>query len=69
MNAKPKGGKGHAETERNELIRARRAEGVSFTKIGKEFGVSQTRVIQICYPEKALRIEAEKRKRAKECGE
>ena len=69
MNQKNKGGRGLACTERNEQIRAARAAGDSFDKIAAAFGISKSRVIQICNPEKTKQIEADKRKRARECGE
>lgn len=69
MNQKNKGGRGLACTERNEQIRAARAAGDSFDKIARDSGISKSRAIQICNPEKTKKIEADKRKRAKECGE
>lgn len=69
MNQKNKGGRGLACTERNEQIRAARAAGDSFDKIARDFGISKSRAIQLCNPEKARQIEADKRKRARECGE
>ena len=69
MNQKNKGGRGLACTERNEQIRQARADGDSFDKIAADFGISKSRAIQLCNPEKTKQIEADKRKRAKECGE
>lgn len=69
MNQKNKGGRGLACTERNEQIRAARASGDSFDKIASDFGISKSRAIQLCNPEKTKQIEADKRKRARECGE
>ena len=69
MNQKNKGGRGLACTERNELIRSARADGWSFDKIALAFDISKSRAIQLCNPEKTKQIEADKRKRAKECGE
>lgn len=69
MNQKNKGGRGLACTDRNEAIRAARAAGDSFDKIAIAFGISKSRAIQICNPEKTKQIEADKRKRARECGE
>lgn len=69
MNQKNKGGRGLACTERNERIRAARAAGDSFDKIALDFGISKSRAIQLCNPEKTKQIEADKRKRARECGE
>jgi hypothetical protein len=69
MNQINKGGRGLACTERNEAILAARAAGDSFDKIAAAFGISKSRVIQICNPEKTKKIEADKRKRARECGE
>ena len=69
MNQKNKGGRGLACTERNEQIRAARADGWSFDKIALAFDISKSRAIQLCNPEKAKQIEADKRKRARECGE
>ena len=69
MNQKNKGGRGLACTERNEQIRAARAAGDSFDKIARDFGISKSRAIQICNPEKTKQIEVDKRKRARVCGE
>lgn len=69
MNQKNKGGRGLACTERNEQLRAARAAGDSFDKIARDFDISKSRAIQICNPEKTKQIEADKRKRARECGE
>lgn len=69
MNQKNKGGRGLACTERNEAIRAARSAGDSFDKIALAFDISKSRAIQLCNPEKTKQIEADKRKRARECGE
>lgn len=69
MNQKNKGGRGLACTDRNEQIRAARAAGDSFDKIARDFCISKSRAIQLCNPEKTKQIEADKRKRARECVE
>lgn len=69
MNQKNKGGRGLACTERNEAICAARLGGASYDHIARDFGISKSRAIQLCNPEKTKQIEADKRKRARECGE
>ncbi len=66
MNQKNKGGRGLACTERNEAIRAARYLGYSYDRIAKDFGISKSRAIQLCNPEKTRLIEAAKRGKAKD---
>ena len=68
MNQVNKGGRGLACTERNEQIRAMFPEN-SVTHIAELFNLSKSRIVQILNPEKTKQIEADKRKRARECGE
>jgi len=69
MNQKNKGGRGLACTERNNQVRMARELGYSYDQIARDFGISKSRAIQLCNPEKTKQIEADKRKRARECGE
>ena len=80
MSEDSKGGWGAAKAIRNAQMVEFRAEGKSYGWIASYFGVDRSRVFQILNPEKTRandankramkkQIEADKRKRARECGE
>ena len=80
MSEDSKGGWGATKAIRNAQMVEFRIAGKSYRWIAEYFGVDRSRVFQILNPEKTRandakkramkkQIEADKRKRAKECGE
>ena len=55
-----------SEQDKIEIVEIRRKTGLSYDKIAKQFGVSKTRVMQICNPEIEARQKKQYRERQKD---